>query len=114
MKTTIKEYQAKSEEKRQMNNLKRTAEDNQDYSMSHLLKDSVKLLEAEYFNLLDKVIVSFWCGQRAYYREVTKIGKTYFDGSQKMTKGNGHRFIEEIPEITDKMRNEMIADSYYY
>ena len=31
-----------------------------------------------------------------------------------MTKSNGFYCIEEIPEITEQMTNEMIADSYYY
>lgn len=60
------------------------------------------------------VNVSFMIGGRIYYREVVKIGKTYFDDGRKMTKSNGFWCIEEIPAITDKMTQSMIEDSYYY
>lgn len=69
---------------------------------------------ALYFSKLATVNVSFSIGCRNYYREVVKIGKTYFTNGEKMTKGRGYRFIEEIAEITPKMVNEMVEDSYYY
>ena len=61
-----------------------------------------------------KVNVKFYVGYMTKYRAVTKIGKTYFDGCEKMTQKNGYRSIQEIEEITDKMHAEMIADSYHY
>lgn len=58
------------------------------------------------------VNVSFMVGYQLYYRSVVKIGKTYFDDGRKMTKSNGFWCIEEIPEITEKMTQRMIEDSY--
>ena len=60
------------------------------------------------------VNVSFYIGFRAYYRSVIKIGKTYFHHYEKMTKSNGFRCIEEIPEITQEMKDDMLSDTYYY
>lgn len=66
------------------------------------------------FNQLKPLMVnvSFCIGFRSYYEAVYKIGKQYFTQSfMKLKKSN---YVEEIPTITDKMKNEMISDSYYY
>lgn len=63
---------------------------------------------------LPKTSVSFMIGYRSYYQDVIKIGKSYFSGHTKMTKSNGFRNIEEIPEITEEMKNDMISDSHWY
>lgn len=63
---------------------------------------------------LKNCYVSFNIGSRSYYEKVIKIGKGYYNHGRKMTKGRGYWDITEIPEITDKMKQDMIADSYYY
>lgn len=65
-------------------------------------------------NAMPTVCVEFYIGYRRYYRSVVKLGKTYFDDGHKMTKSRGYRDIQEIESITDKMKKEMIEDSYYY
>lgn len=77
-------------------------------------KAIIKEINENYFDLLDTVNVSFYIGCRKYYRAVVKLGKSYYDKGEKLTKGSGYRSIEEIPEITQKMTDEMISDSYYY
>ena len=34
--------------------------------------------------------------------------------AEKVNKRNGYRAVEVIDSITDKMRADMLADSYYY
>ncbi|PXX26264.1 hypothetical protein C7967_11525 [Thalassospira sp. 11-3] len=114
MKTTLKEYNEKSQEKSELRRSADNARYSQDYTTYHELTEKVKELDQAYFDKLDTVSVSYWIGGRSYYQDVVKIGKAYFCHGRKMTKGNGYRFIEEIPEITDKMAADMMADSYYY
>lgn len=114
MRTTIKEYNAKLDERRAMKNLREDAKMHEDWSMVNLLDNSLKMLQESYFDLLDTVNVKFWIGWRTYYRNVIKIGKQYFTNGEKMTKSRGYSSVEEIEEITEKMQQEMIADSYYY
>jgi hypothetical protein len=72
-------------------------------------------IEQEIDERTEKVNIKFWIGYRDYYQEVVKIGKGYYNRGEKMTKtGGGYEGIEEIPAITDQMKQEMIADSYYY
>lgn len=113
MKLTVKEYQAKAEEKRTAYYEMQKAEEAGDLHASFKIKEKYDQL-TKWFESLPKVSVSFMIGYRSYYREVVQIGKTFFDGRDKMTKRNGYRCVEVIPEITDKMKQEMIADSYYY
>jgi len=61
-----------------------------------------------------KVNVSFMIGYRSYFREVVKIGKTYLDKGTRMNRTNGYSCLEEISAITEKMKSDMISDSYYY
>lgn len=77
------------------------------------LKNIIKEIE-DLLNNEPKVCVSYCIGYRSYYSEVTKIGKTYFHRFEKMTKKNGYRCIDEIPEITQQMKDDMLSDSYYY
>lgn len=114
MKTTVKEYEAKKAERRTMKNLREDARMNDDFSMMQLLDVSIALLEESYFDKLETVAVKFYIGYRSYYEEVVQIGKTMFSNGTKMTKQNGFRSIEIIPEITDDMTKEMISDMYYY
>jgi hypothetical protein len=81
------------------------------------LDKAEKILECQqecYFDKLEKVNVSFMVGYRLYYGEVIKVGSYYYDNFTKMTKLNGYRAIDEIEEITGKMREDMISDMYYY
>lgn len=113
MKTTVKTFQANAELRRNLNN---SAENTMhtDLELSLALKNEANKIDEEYFNLLDTVSVSFYIGYRKYYEDVTKIGKTYFSRTTKMTKSNGYRDIKEIGVITDRMKSDMIDDMYYY
>jgi hypothetical protein len=113
MKLTVTIYQAKAEEKRNAYYQMTQAEENDNMPLYFELKEKYEALQA-WFDALPKVSVSFMIGYRSYYREVVRIGKTFFDGRDKMTKGNGYRSIEVIPAITEEMKAEMISDSYYY
>jgi len=100
----------RSQTVREINRLKREG----DYSAAVALENELKTWEAKYFEKLEKVFISFMCGYRCFYREAYKIGGTLFCNGEKVTKSNGFRAVEIIPEITEKMTAEMIADSYYY
>lgn len=114
MKTTVKEYQTKLEERKTARN----GAENYNYSGNIIesikLKDVVNKLNETYFSKLETVSVSFMCGSRLFYENVIKIGKTYFNNGRKMTKSNGYYCIKELQEITEEMNQSMIADSYYY
>lgn len=119
MKTTLKEYQANIKQRRDWNHEAWAINDkgsdiNSDWDRYFELKGLLEELEHTFFRQLDTIKVSFYIGYRSYYREVIKIGKFYFDRGDKMTKGNGFRNVEEIPAITDKMKESMLSDSYYY
>lgn len=113
MKTTIKEYEAKKEESRDLYRKIDNFKDGGLASEYDALKSAYDEVQA-YFASVEKVNVSFMIGYRSYYREVSVIGKTMFDGYTKMTKGNGYRCVKVIESITDKMKDEMISDSHYY
>jgi translation initiation factor 2B subunit (eIF-2B alpha/beta/delta family) len=113
MKLTVKAYEIKTEENRTLNNQIRNFEEGGSWDELEALKAQVKELEIELAKT-DKLNISFMCGSRLFYREVSIIGKTMFDGSTKITKGNGYRAVEVIETITDKMKADMIDDSYYY
>lgn len=122
MKTTVKEYQEKIDKKfeaqrviRRNEDLVRSAKNTIETDLERdELEKLVKELEESYFSKLPKVNVSYMIGSRLYYEEVVKIGKTYFCNGRKMTKSNGFKCIEEIETITEKMKEDMISDSYYY
>jgi len=122
MRTTVKEYQQKTEYKHDLQRLIRIGTDlvrcgdNTKVTDSVLLQNELELskLKGSYFNLLDTVIVEYWIGFRKYADKVIKIGKTYFLNGRKMTKSNGYNTIIEVDSITDTMRKDMLADSYWY
>lgn len=119
MKTTLKEYQANLAKRKSWNREAwaindKSSDINSDWDRYFELKELIEELEHTYFRQLDMVAVEFYIGYRAYYRKVIKIGKFYFDRGDKLTKSNGYRNVEEIPQITDKMKERMLSDSYYY
>lgn len=113
MKISVKTYQAKTEAKRNLYLQFTQAEKNDNMPLYFELKEKHEALEKE-FDSIPTVPVSFLIGYRLYYRNVIKIGKTYFDGTTKMTASRGYRNIEEIPCITEKMSSDMIDDLHYY
>ena len=113
-KTSRKEYIEKYAERQQLSyNLNRAFENNQPELVA-VLKEEIEYLNESYFNKLTKVPVSYYIGYRSYYEEVVKIGACYFQYGKAMTKGRGYRSLEEIPEITDSMKESMLSDTYYY
>lgn len=113
MKITVKSYQEKCELRRSLYYKMQNAENSQNTKLYFEIKEEYEELKEQIASLAT-VPVSFMIGCRNYYRNVVKIGKTYFTDSTKMTKSNGFRVIEEISSITEKMKEEMISDSYYY
>jgi hypothetical protein len=65
-----------------------------------------------YFDKLETVNVSYWVGYYKHYSNVIKIGKTYYHRFEKMTQSNGFRSVIEIEDITEKMKSQMLSDSY--
>lgn len=113
MKTTIKEFTEKALLRKSLNR-KAYLIKNEDPIKSQELTNEANELDKNYFDKVEKVFVSFYIGYRRYYREVSKIGKSYFDDTQKMNKRLGYRNIQEISEITEEMREQMIDDAHYY
>lgn len=124
MKTNTKNYQAAIELRKNLKKQNYKLENqsgtftNEEYTkILDLIEGNKKVLaqlDEEYFSKLTLTPVSFFIGYRMYYREVVKIGKFYYNDGEKMTKSNGYRSVEEIEEITEKMKEDMISDSYYY
>jgi len=118
MKTTLKEFTAKLELRKQLQNnqenLVPSHQGNNNYAKEYTeIKKELEKLENDFFkNLL--IPVRFFIGYRMYTEEVYKVGKSYFDGRRKMTQSNGYRSITEIPEITEEMKENMLADMYHY
>ena len=122
MKTNLKEFQENNEVRKNNEKIVRVN--------TQLIRDRNNTLETDkeleraegilacqkevYFDKLETVNIKYWIGYRQYFANVPKIGKQYFLRFEKMTKSRGYGSIEEIEEITEKMTNEMIADSYYY
>ena len=79
----------------------------------HEIKTELEKIE-KYFDSVHTISVKAWIGSRKYYKTVAKFGKSYFNRGEKMTQSNGWYSVQEIPEITQEMTNEMISDSYYY
>jgi hypothetical protein len=111
-KTTRKEFEAKYDEKMSMTRAKNNAPD--DANLWVELNNKLKELEENYFAKLTKVNVAYSIGHRDYASEVVKLGKSYFLYGRPMTAGNGYWSVNEIPEITDRMKADMLSDSYYY
>jgi len=114
MKTTTKKYQEQTKLRSQLRSWVFTFEKNQKWGAKLEAEEAIAELDHLYFNQLETVNVSFMIGYRSYYRAVVKIGKSYYSHYEKMTKSRGYRAIEEIEEITEKMNEAMIDDSYYY
>jgi glutamyl-tRNA reductase len=122
MKTTLTEFNLNNEVRK---NEQRTVRINTELirERKNTLETDKELEKAEailecqkevYFDKLDTVNIKYWIGWRQYFATVPKIGKQYFLRFEKMTKSRGYSSITEIEEITEKMSNEMLADSYYY
>lgn len=77
------------------------------------LKNQKYALKERLKNECDIVFVSFSIGSRSYNQEAYKVGKFYYTvcGLTKLTK---YYNPIEIPAITQEMRDEAMADSYYY
>ena len=114
MKTTRKEYLAKTELRKSLNYKAQEARYTNDYETEGDCIEKREELDESYFNRLNTVLVSYNIGSRSYYRSVAKIGKGYYQHGNSMTAGRGYWGIEEIAEITPKMEEEMMADAYYY
>ena len=112
MKTTVKEFQNKTETRKGLNRLARAHKDANRMDEYFLTAEAVIILDDLYFNKLETVNVSYWCGYQKFYNEVVVIGKTFFHRGEKMTKARGFRSIEVITEITEKMKKNMLDDSY--
>lgn len=113
MKFTSKEYTRLTETRKQFRNLVEEWTRLGRHDKAQECKEGAERSQ----NILDRfptVPVKYYIGYRQYFQEVVKCGKSYFLYGRKMTKGNGYRSIEEIDEITPKMTEAMISDSYYY
>ena len=86
MKITVKAFQTKAEEKRNLYVQFTQAEENDNMPLYFELKEKYEALEKE-FDSMPTVSVSF---------------------------SIGYRCIKEIPAITDAMRSDMIDDAHYY
>lgn len=110
-KTTAREYKASyallMDATRKMNQLRIEGE----YTEAHELEELIKTYNKKYFDKLPTVNVQYSIGGRRYFREVVKLGKSFFEHGKRLPKRWAPK---EIEEITDAMRKEMIADSYYY
>ena len=113
MKVTRKVYQEKYDERGQLKRAIEDAECAERFDEWRELRAKLPELE-KFFDQLPKVKVSFSIGSRGYYQEVVKIGKSYFQYGEAMTKGRGYWSITEIPEVTQEMKDEMVEDAYYY
>jgi len=122
MKTTVKEFNANNEVRKENQSIvrrntelirerKNTLETDKELHKAEAILECQKQV---YFDKLPTVKIQYWIGYRQYFSEVTKIGKQYFLRYEKMTKSRGYRSIIEIEEITDKMSEQMMADSYYF
>ena len=81
------------------------------YTDIEKLEKEIKETKKEFEKL--RVNISYNFGSRYYYEVGYKIGKTYFN-TVFMKLSNARHGVEEIPEITKQMQDDMIADSYYY
>lgn len=114
MKFTAKQYQENIQVRKALKNDKEDARMCENWDTYKQMDDAINELQQNYFDKAPSVCASFYIGYRKYYEEVVKIGKAYFCNGTKMTKSRGFRSIVEIPEITDRMASDMLADSYYY
>ncbi len=114
MKITVKNFLLQADRKKvlywRMEEFKRTGEKvNQFYKDLKEHEEIVKWIDT-----VETINVKFFIGYRRYFAEVYKVGKSYFEHGQKMTKKNGYRSIVELAEITAEQHQEMTEDLYYY
>ena len=114
MKATRTEYLKMWEQRKEAANLAENARVAGNWELKLECEALVIEIDSAINKYFPTVPVKYWIGYRQYFEEVVKIGKSYFQYGKAMTKGRGYRSITEIPEITEKMNQEMIADSYYY
>ena len=122
MKTNLKEFNANNEVRKENESIVRTCtqlirDRENTLGTDKELEKAKSILECQkevYFDKVESVKIQYWIGFRQYFSEVHKVGKQYFLRYEKMTKSRGYRSIIEIEEITDKMSEQMMADSYYY
>ena len=112
--TKLQEYKAIQGIKSELRTEKYSSERSEDWTTYTRVNRQLRELETRLKTDFEWVNVSASIGSRNYYRSVIKIGKGFFDRGEKMTAGRGWWGVEEIPEITEGMKNEMISDSYYY
>lgn len=92
-------------------NMKRNI-DNCDFKRLTELKNIIDALQKD-LDECETVFVSYSIGSRGYNEQAYKVGKFYYTVAT-MTKLTSYYNPQEIPEITDEMRAERLADSYYY
>ena len=110
-KTTAREYKASYELLMKAKRAINAARMEERYDEMFELEQEIEKFEKKYFDRLPTANVKYSIGGRRYFREVVKLGKSFYEHGRRLPK----RFAPvEIDEITDKMREEMIADSYYY
>lgn len=112
-KVTLSDYNRSIELLKSAKNLKQDAKSSENWDSYFKAEELIISIE-ETIRLFPTVNVQYWIGSRTYFNEVIKIGKSYFIHGRKMNKGRGYHGIKEIEEITDKMNESMLADSYYY
>ena len=110
-KTTAREYKNSYELLMEAKRAQNAAKFDENWDLYHELGEEIEKFEKKYFEKLPTVNVQYYIGCRRYVREVVKLGKSYFEHGRRLGKSRG---VQEIPEITEAMTNEMIADSYYY
>lgn len=114
MTTTAKEYIFKAELQSELRREAYNAKIQENWQYKFELEKMADQMDADYFNHLPTVNVSFSIGSRKYYENVVKIGTRYYKNGKSMTKGRGYYNIKEIFEITERMTKDMIDDMYYY
>jgi hypothetical protein len=120
MKTNLKEFNLNNEVRKENERIVRLnteliREGKNTLETDKELHNAEAILECQkevYFDLIPTVNVSYWIGYYKHYSEVMKIGKTYLHRFDKMTQSNGYRSVQEIEEITDRMKEQMLSDSY--
>ena len=112
--TKLQEYKAIQVIKESLRTDKYKSERVEDWATYTRVTRQLKELDERLKTDFEWVNVSASIGSRNYYRSVIKIGKGFYDRGEKMTAGRGWWGVEEIPEITDDMRAELLSDSYYY
>jgi len=112
--TKLQKFNGIQEEIKELQELKYKYDMNGEVGKKWECSEKIEELNERLRNEFDWVSIECWIGYRQYFYDVIKIGKGYFHHGKKMTKSRGWHSITEIPEITERMRGEMISDMYYY